>query len=144
MLDGGVAEMAGERGDGELGGDIFERVGGGAPCGRAGGDVVELEPLIEAGALADALDRAAVVAEVFFRGNVGGVHQRLQGRARVKGASAEGIDVCDGRSCGVAIHDVGCAAQVRPAVPAAVVLLRLVVEALRDVAAAFGSSQVSN
>ena len=138
VLEGGVAEVTGEGGDGEFGGDVFECVGGGAPRGRAGGDVVEFEPLIEAGALADAFDGAAVVAEVFFGGDVGSVHERLQCGVGVEGAATEGIDVGNGGGCGIAVHDVRRAAHVGPAVPTTIVLLRLVIQALRDVARAFG------
>ncbi len=55
--------------------DVFQRVGGRAPCRRTGGDVMELEPLIESGALAYAFHGTAIVAEIFFCGNVGGVDQ---------------------------------------------------------------------
>ena len=98
---------------------------------------MELKPLIEAGALANALDGAAIVADVFFGRNVGGAHERLQGSVRVKGASTEGVDVCDGGGRRVAIHDVGGAAEMGPAVPSSVVLLGLAVQALRDVTSAF-------
>ena len=54
----------------------------------------------------------------------------------IKGVSAEGVDVRYGGGCGIAVHDVRGTAEVCPAVPAAVVLLRLVFEALRDVATA--------
>src|SRR3546814_7339847 len=59
-VTGGACEF----GEAEIGGGQFERVGGGAPAGRADRHVMELEPLIEAGALADAQHRAAGAAEI--------------------------------------------------------------------------------
>ena len=70
---GVVAHAAGELGEGEVGGGVFECVGGGSPGVGAYGDVVELEPEIERGTLADALDGAALFAEVVRSGDGSGL-----------------------------------------------------------------------
>src|SRR5580658_3332753 len=74
LADRGLAETIGERGDAELGGYIFEGVGGWSPGRCAYGNVVELQPLVEAGALAGALDGTAGGAEVVGGGVIGGLH----------------------------------------------------------------------
>ena len=131
--------------EGEVGGGVFEGVGGGSPGVGADRDVVELQPEIERGSLADALDGAALFAEVVCGGDGGGLQERFVGGAGVEVFAAEGVDGGDGRRRGVAIHDVGDSGVVSPAVPLAAVLVGLVEEGLGEVAGnAFGSSSVSN
>src|SRR5262249_2805699 len=86
------------------GGGGGQRARGG---GGAGGDVVELEPGVERGALADALDGAALVAEVVCGGDGGGGEEGFVGGAGVEVGAAEGEDGGDGGWRGVAVHDVG-------------------------------------
>ncbi len=125
---GAVAHAARELGEGEVGGGVFEGVGGGSPGVGADRDVVELEPEIERGSLADALDGAALFAEVMCGGNGGRVEERFVGGACVEVFAAEGKDGGDGRRRGVAVHDVRDAGVVGPAVPLASVLVGLVEE----------------
>ena len=138
---GVVTHAAGELRQGEVSGGVFEGVGGGSPGVGAYGNVVELEPEIERGALADAFDGAALFAEV-VRGGYGGCQQeRFVGGFGVEVGAAEGEDGGDGGRCGVAVHDVGDSGVVGPAVPLAVVLVGLVEERLGEVAGDAGFEQ---
>ena len=68
--------------------------------------------------------------------------ERLQRGVGVEVGAAEGEDGGDGGRRGVAVHDVRDAARVvGPAVPLAAVLLGLVEERLREVAARCGVEQ---
>jgi len=63
------------------------------------------------------------------------MHQRIERALHVEIVAAKGIDTRDGSGRRIAIHDVGAAVVVRPAIPYAVVLRGLVEQALGDVAA---------
>jgi len=130
---GVVTHAAGELGEGEVGGGVFEGVGCGSPGVCADRDVVQLQPEIERGSLADALDGAALFAEVVRGGDGGGLEERFVGGAGVEVFAAEGEDGGDGWRRGVAIHDVGDSGVVGPAVPLAAVLVGLVEEGLCEV-----------
>jgi hypothetical protein len=133
VVVGVVSHAACELGEGEVGGGVFERVGCRPPGVGTDGDVVQLEPEIERGALADALDGAALFTEVVRCGYGGCQQERFVGGFGVEVRAPEGKDGGDGGRCGVAVHDMGASGIVGPAVPLSAVLVGLVEERLGEV-----------
>ena len=136
-----AAEPRGELREREVGRGVLEGFARAAPGVRDGRDVVEREPLVERRALAHARDPAPLVAQVERRRHRGRPQQRLERGAHVEARAAEGVDGRHGRRGRVALHHVGRARVVRPAIPDAVVLVRLVQQRLRHVAGGVGIDQ---
>ena len=128
-----VAEIARQFRQREIRRGHLQRISRRAPTRRADGHVMQRQPLIETGSLADALHFAAVMAEVLFRRNGRRGQQRCIRAFDIEIAAAEGIDVRDRGRRWVAVHHARAARQMRPAIPRAAVLVRLVEQRLCDV-----------
>src|SRR5208283_3526495 len=85
----------------EIGRSVLECFGGAAPGIGNRGNVMETQPLVERGTLANACNSAPGIAEIVRRGHGGCLQQRGVGGLHVELVATEGQDAGHGGSGGI-------------------------------------------
>lgn len=122
-----------ELGEREVRAGHLQGLRGAAPGVGDGRHVVQLQVLVQGGALPDRQHGLARRGQVPLGRHGGRPDQGLERPAQVEVRAAEGANAGEGRRGRVAVHDVGAARAVQPAVPDAAVLPGELVQRLGDV-----------